>query len=237
MMDSITTDLRHVTGSNGPFSTSADSTAKTSIRDSQLYRRILGQSLGQVGLSNEHWEETEGVSGIGTVPRHLVPPQSAHRSPYPGIKVRGLSDEENENLVRQVAEVAATAVAAATRDVTRSQRRTSASAQASSSKQDHRPPNLRSATATEGAEEIGHVVEASHAAAGGHDAPNWSKMKSSIVLLVATLAYAVIAEILVNTVDVVLDSVDIDEKFLGITLFALVPNTTEFLVSCSALSP
>jgi Ca2+:H+ antiporter len=66
---------------------------------------------------------------------------------------------------------------------------------------------------------------------GGHDAPNWSKAKSSIILLGATVLYAIIAEILVNTVDVVLESVDIDEKFLGITLFALVPNTTEFLVS------
>jgi Ca2+:H+ antiporter len=45
------------------------------------------------------------------------------------------------------------------------------------------------------------------------------------------VAYAIIAEILVNTVDAVLENVDIDEKFLGITLFALVPNTTEFLVS------
>jgi Ca2+:H+ antiporter len=64
---------------------------------------------------------------------------------------------------------------------------------------------------------------------GGHDAPNWSRAKSSIILLTATLAYAIVAEILVDTVDVVLESVDIDEKFLGITLFALVPNTTEFL--------
>ena len=47
------------------------------------------------------------------------------------------------------------------------------------------------------------------------------------------MLYAIIAEILVNTVDVVLQSVEIDEKFLGITLFALVPNTTEFLVSSS----
>jgi Ca2+:H+ antiporter len=31
-------------------------------------------------------------------------------------------------------------------------------------------------------------------------------------------------------VDAVLDNVNIDEKFLGISLFALVPNTTEFLV-------
>lgn len=50
----------------------------------------------------------------------------------------------------------------------------------------------------------------------------------------ATILYALIAEILVNTVDVVLDGVAIDEKFLGITLFALVPNTTEFLVSSQA---
>jgi Ca2+:H+ antiporter len=65
---------------------------------------------------------------------------------------------------------------------------------------------------------------------GGHDAPNWSRLKSSIILMGATVLYAVIAEILVDTVDVVLESFEIDEKFLGITLFALVPNTTEFLV-------
>ena len=40
-------------------------------------------------------------------------------------------------------------------------------------------------------------------------------------------------EILVDTVDVVLGSVSIDEKFLGFTLFALVPNTTEFLNAIS----
>ena len=73
-----------------------------------------------------------------------------------------------------------------------------------------------------------------HAAGGGHDAPNWSKAKSSIILLGATVLYAIIAEILVNTVDVVLENVEIDEKFLGITLFALVPNTTEFLVLTSS---
>jgi Ca2+:H+ antiporter len=68
---------------------------------------------------------------------------------------------------------------------------------------------------------------------GGHDAPNWSRGKSAAVLLTATLAYAIIAEILVNTVDAVLVGSAIDEKFLGITLFALVPNTTEFLNAIS----
>jgi Ca2+:H+ antiporter len=67
----------------------------------------------------------------------------------------------------------------------------------------------------------------------GHDAPNWSKSKSTIVLLGATLLYAIIAEILVDCVDSVLQDFPIDPKFLGITIFALVPNTTEFLNAIS----
>lgn len=68
---------------------------------------------------------------------------------------------------------------------------------------------------------------------GGHDAPNWSRTKSSIILLGATLLYAIIAEILVSTVDVVLKNLTISEKFLGISIFAVVPNTTEFLNAIS----
>lgn len=41
------------------------------------------------------------------------------------------------------------------------------------------------------------------------------------------------AEILVDVVDVILEGSGIDEKFLGITLFALVPNTTEFMNAMS----
>lgn len=40
-------------------------------------------------------------------------------------------------------------------------------------------------------------------------------------------------EVLVDVVDVVLDGSGIDEKFLGLTLFALVPNTTEFMNAMS----
>ena len=36
-----------------------------------------------------------------------------------------------------------------------------------------------------------------------------------------------------GVVDVVLEGSGIDEKFLGITLFALVPNTTEFMNAIS----
>lgn len=86
--------------------------------------------------------------------------------------------------------------------------------------------------------------------AGGHEGPSWSRMVSAGVLLSCTVLYAAIAgepsfkpsrverlsltsfrntEILVDVVDVVLQGSGIDEKFLGITLFALVPNTTEFM--------
>ncbi|GAA5871859.1 hypothetical protein JCM16303_000900 [Sporobolomyces ruberrimus] len=68
---------------------------------------------------------------------------------------------------------------------------------------------------------------------GGHDAPNWSRGKSVTVLLGCTLLYAVIAEILVDVVDVILEGSGIPEKLLGITLFALVPNTTEFMNAIS----
>lgn len=68
---------------------------------------------------------------------------------------------------------------------------------------------------------------------GGHDAPNWSRNKSTVILLGATLMYAVIAEILVDTVDAVLADFPINPKFLGLIVFALVPNTTEFLNAIS----
>jgi Ca2+:H+ antiporter len=43
------------------------------------------------------------------------------------------------------------------------------------------------------------------------------------------MAYTFHPELLVDVVDVVLEGSGIDEKFLGVTLFALVPNTTEFM--------
>lgn len=90
---------------------------------------------------------------------------------------------------------------------------------------------------------------------GGHDAPSWSRTTSASVLLGCTALYAVIAgqfysfsfarvvsyidfffthkELLVDAVDEVLQDWGIDEKFLGLTLFALVPNTTEFMNAIS----
>ncbi|KAG2219078.1 hypothetical protein INT45_000361 [Circinella minor] len=65
--------------------------------------------------------------------------------------------------------------------------------------------------------------------AAGHDSPNWSKKKSFTILFGCTILYSIIAEVLVDTVDEVMDNLAVDEKFLGLTLFALVPNITEFM--------
>jgi Ca2+:H+ antiporter len=69
--------------------------------------------------------------------------------------------------------------------------------------------------------------------AGGHDSPNWSKIKSGIVLVSCTALYSIIAEMLVQNVEVVLENVTITEKLLGLTLFALVPSVTEFVNAMS----
>ncbi|KAL4888536.1 Sodium/calcium exchanger protein-domain-containing protein [Aspergillus ambiguus] len=221
-------EQRHLLLSNGQSGIPAASGTKGSVRESQLYRRILGQSLKQVGLSDATdtgMDQTESSSAHdkGTTP-YLVPPRSSGDDRHGFQNLAGLSGEENEHLVRQVTEVAATAAAVAARDAART-----------------RKPSFPHGTVRQGNKSPGDAIklveedyglEQPHAS-GGHDAPNWSKTRSSVILLGATILYAVIAEILVNTVDVVLESVDIDEKFLGITLFALVPNTTEFLNAIS----
>ena len=205
----------------------------TDIRESHLYKRILGQSLKQVGHQDMTRQSSAVTSGSynGAAPTpHQVPPKTGDgvRS---AMQLHGLSEADNHALVREVAEIAATAATYAARDV-RLPRRTSANhlAQGGSTNQAPRPAPPRSVPYPE----VEDPVATGHAGGhGGHDAPNWSRTKSSVILLGATVLYAIIAEILVDTVDVVLEGFSVDEKFLGITLFALVPNTTEFLV-CAA---
>ena len=206
---------------------------RSDIRESQLYQRILGQSLRHAGLSPSGPDTTR--SGTENQPRpssmkspHIVPPKSRDGD-IPGLYLHSLSDEDNNTLTRAVVEMAAAAATVAARDATKASQKAAKAA--------HHTPRRESAAAARS-----HHVAAVHDGgahdtdahgAGGHDAPNWSKTKSAVVLLTATVAYAIIAEILVDTVDSVLNNIDIDEKFLGITLFALVPNTTEFLVGDS----
>jgi Ca2+:H+ antiporter len=223
---------------------SGGSAGQAGIRDSQLYKRILGQSIKQAGLGQRNLGDSRVVSTSSSAPHaqtdhppYIVPPKSSggdstivpDHSSQRRAPVAGLSEGDNNNLIRTVAEIAATAAAVAARDATRAPLRTSISAQ-TVAHPSSRHTTLRATRIPEENEEIVVAEVAAHTQGGGHDAPNWSKLKSAIILLGATLLYAIIAEILVNTVDVVLESVDIDEKFLGITLFALVPNTTEFLV-------
>ncbi|EEH03373.1 calcium permease family membrane transporter [Histoplasma capsulatum G186AR] len=228
---------KQVTSANGPQHVSHGGTYQRSgsIRDSQLYTRILGQSLKHVGLSSKSndgsLEQPSTPAENQNITPHLVPPKD-HDTIAETLCLPGLSEEQNELFVRKVAEVAATAAAVAARDVTTRQKRPPIASHASEHPH-NKPVGVSSTAHAEDGEEGGLLAETHVAEAGGHDAPNWSKMKSSVILLGATLLYAIIAEILVNTVDTVLNNFDIDEKFLGITLFALVPNSTEFLNAIS----
>ncbi|KAL8341057.1 hypothetical protein RB601_006924 [Gaeumannomyces tritici] len=235
-----------------PSTTMGDSTG-TDIRDTNVYKRILGQSLRQAGLTQQ-----ESMSSSGTVGRggngsvstpHLVPPKGG--SGGGTMHIPGFSEAENNQLAHQVAEIAATAAAVAVIP-----RRSSArNLHGGSTKTTPNPtPGPRpvaafpdpedplfiqggqSTTATAqhgGAVAGGAAVDAAGGGHGGHDAPNWSRLKSSVILMGATVLYAIIAEILVDSVDFVLDGLAVDEKFVGISLFALVPNTTEFLNAIS----
>ncbi|KAL2866818.1 calcium/hydrogen antiporter [Aspergillus lucknowensis] len=230
--DQSTEDPRHqylasatlgaASGNNGP---------RNSIRDSHLYKRILGQSLRDVGLTDnsDGHAANQSESGPLITPYHVPPRKDGDNYQSDFAEYSGFSEQQNENLVRKVTEVAATAATVAARDVSRS-RKLSGPRGLSRQGVKAASTNPQVKAILEDHDDIG--LEQSPAS-GGHDAPNWSRTRSSIILLGATILYAVIAEILVNTVDVVLESVDIDEKFLGITLFALVPNTTEFLNAIS----
>lgn len=207
------------------------SVSRAHIRDSQLYKRMVSQTLQEVGLGPEQnfSDDRRPASKSDSHTPHMVPPKDSDAHSHHSFHVEGLTDDAAQSLARQITEIAATTTALATRDVTRAPRKAAQLAHTSTKAHVERPVHTR--TNTEAAPE--EVDTATGHASGGHDAPNWSRQKSAAILLTATLAYAIIAEILVNTVDGVLEGSDIDEKFLGITLFALVPNTTEFLNAIS----
>ncbi|KAI4258731.1 MAG: hypothetical protein L6R42_004928, partial [Xanthoria sp. 1 TBL-2021] len=211
-------------GMNGPTSKHSGSikgtVGRNEIRDSQLYKRILGQSLNQVGLgireSRQVSAATQAPQGQSPQTPYIVPPKTSDSGATGGdaasqhtIHLSGLSEEDNAHLVRQVAEMAATAATVAARDATTAPRKAShmshTFARPTPTKHSGPPSNAF----RDYEEAVVTYAAGGHAEAGGHDAPNWSRMKSAVILLGATVLYAVIAEILVNTVDVVLESVDI----------------------------
>lgn len=214
---------------SGPHSFAETTGTSTDIRESHLYKRILGQSLKQVGhqeMPRQGSTVTSSSYNGGATPHQVPPKSSGNDAVRSGMHLHGLSEADNHALVREVAEIAATAATYAARDA-RLPRRTSGLPNAGASAAQTPRPVQRSAAYPELEDPVVGGHTGGH---GGHDAPNWGRLKSSVILLSATVLYAVVAEILVDTVDVVLEGFAIDEKFLGITLFALVPNTTEFLV-------
>jgi Ca2+:H+ antiporter len=206
--------------------------ARSDLPESQLYQRILGQSLRYAGLASADSSALRSRPAIAdgkpvTITSPLIIAPRSKDIDIPSLNLQSLSEAENQALSRHVAELASSAAVAATRDMSRSTRKVSIVASPQVKATD-RPAPVRTTTTAD--IDTALHPELAPQSSGGHDAPNWSKTKSFVILLTATVAYAVIAEILVNTVDAVLENVAIDEKFLGITLFALVPNTTEFLV-------
>ncbi|KAF2860291.1 hypothetical protein K470DRAFT_232669 [Piedraia hortae CBS 480.64] len=198
--------------------------SRDNIKDSQMYKRLVKEGLKQAGVVKPKQPEDQ--------PPYMVPPKTPEGD---ARKITGLSAEDNRALVQQVIEAAATVATAATRDATKAPAKSALMA-TTAAKRSQSVGSTRHSVGYGTAEPSRPPTipdKHDHDASGGHDAPNWSRMKSSVILLTATVAYAVIAEILVGTVDVVLSNSDIDEKFLGISLFSLVPNTTEFLNAIS----
>ncbi|ORY68066.1 hypothetical protein BCR35DRAFT_269927 [Leucosporidium creatinivorum] len=203
-------------------------TASTPADRTSMYKRVIPNQLLP---KQRHGSSTGARTPTGTTPLITPRPQSKVDLPPAMELPHGMTAED---LSRAFEVVAATASA---------MRRSSESHP--SAQQAHGKP---SAAAPQLHRQSSHVRETSNTNTvkveqegggggeeghGGHDAPNWSRAKSASVLMGCTVLYAIIAEILVDVVDVVLDGSGIPEKFLGVTLFALVPNTTEFMNAIS----
>lgn len=140
---------------------------------------------------------------------HVVPPRSsAGESPAPVgaplpnpaitlresvVSIPGLSSEQNARIVRGVVEVAAAAATAAVHDVQRQQGQQSNMARKLSAVAAEQAPQIHIAPAHPAVGTDAPTAAEGVAAHGGHDAPNWGKAKSAIILLGATILYAIIA--------------------------------------------
>jgi Ca2+:H+ antiporter len=71
-----------------------------------------------------------------------------------------------------------------------------------------------------------HLVTGVH-----HTHARWSRRAAALILLAATLAVAVMSEILVGQVDAVVASLGLSELFLGVVIIPLVGNVAEHLVA------
>ncbi|SCV68122.1 BQ2448_243 [Microbotryum intermedium] len=237
---------RPLTAAPGPHAPHGDrASLYKRLVPSQLLPRHRSSTMGRASGSYTPLQESTPLI-TSTNPELGVPPM---------VLPEGMSADE---LHRAFETVAATGVAIAAPSRVAHLPMASASAGSCGGAQMHRSASqVREASGAN--TNRGAVEHDAGAAEGGHDAPNWSRLKSASVLLGCTILYAMIAgervshqndnahvraclndsssllrtEILVGVVDVVLEGSGIPEKFLGVTLFALVPNTTEFMNAIS----
>ncbi|KAH8824852.1 hypothetical protein DL96DRAFT_1530669 [Flagelloscypha sp. PMI_526] len=209
-------------GQQGLHSVTGSLTHRLSVYTSKLKAPSIG---GRRPSSAGPPPQRDGSTGTATTPRAVtsitVPPPNPRTSAPPSPTLQrhiSFTQETVDAAVKQhqpnlkipenmSADEFTRAVAVATVSALRAQQR---------QQQQQQKPH--------GGDEGGH---------GGHDAPNWSRTLSASVLLACTVLYAIIAELLVDCVDVILGDSSGSEKFLGITLFALAPNTTEFMNAIS----
>jgi len=64
---------------------------------------------------------------------------------------------------------------------------------------------------------------------GGEAVPEWSNRKSVVVLIICTAAFSLISEKLVETLEPVVDSLNLTRGFLGVTILAIIPSAAEYL--------
>lgn len=61
-----------------------------------------------------------------------------------------------------------------------------------------------------------------------HEAPEWGKLKSVIILIAATGFYALVAEAMTEAMTPAFDYIHVSEEFAGLTVIAVVTNIAEF---------
>ena len=170
---------------------------RNNIPDEPFLKRI-GERMSSRFLRGEHPSSTPTTNRHGST--ESTGNGSARRNTqetiHPPILSQAMTQEDTNLFVRNVAEVAA---AAATLAVHNSQTPTP---QATPRIPPPQPLSTNIESTPKGPRgRVSHdwdadLAEAEMHGGGGHDAPNWSRTKSSMILLGATILYAIIAGIL-----------------------------------------
>lgn len=210
-----------------------------------------GDIDSQWGMGSMHSASgmTSGVgTGLGTPlerDQRDIRPMSQHMSPYIPPRMERVTSQVSTygspRLRPTVGDVEEDAVAS---PVTLRRRNVNPNyaVRTSHAGSDTQPPPLsRNVSTLPAAAHGGGETGGDGGEAGGHAHANWGLGKSFFVLFACTVLYSLVAEVLIDSVDVVLegDGAAIGEKFLGVTIVAVVPTVTEFCeygVICGSVS-